>query len=135
MKRGGKYDINLHSFYKYGFVFGIANLAAFLASPLFGKFGTKIGPKLLYNIGALLQPTCGIIFGFLSHVDNTALFLGLSYFLRYCESWPVNNDVKIYTKSDFLVCYPNKCSNHVHGPTLSIRHQSMLLAFKDFWMV
>jgi len=39
----------------YGWVFGIANLAAFLMAPLCGKFGSKIGVKYLYNIGAFLQ--------------------------------------------------------------------------------
>ena len=38
--------------FQYGFVFGIANLAAFLFAPIFGKFGTRIGPKLLCNSGA-----------------------------------------------------------------------------------
>lgn len=69
-------------FSKYGFVFGIANLAAFLFAPLFGRFGTKIGPKLLYNCGAYLQAICGIAFGFLTYIDNVNVFIGLSYLLR-----------------------------------------------------
>ena len=40
---------------QYGFVFGIANLAAFLFAPIFGRYGPKIGPKLLYNFGAFTQ--------------------------------------------------------------------------------
>jgi MFS family permease len=42
-------------FFQYGFVFGIANLAAFLSAPVFGRYGPKIGPKVLYNFGAFLQ--------------------------------------------------------------------------------
>ena len=72
---------SLHS--QYGFVFGIANLAAFLSAPVFGVYGTKIGAKLLYNFGAFLQPLCGLAFAFLDYVENTAAFLGLSYLLRY----------------------------------------------------
>ena len=67
---------------EYGFVFGIANLAAFLSAPVFGVYGTKIGAKLLYNFGAFLQPLCGLAFAFLDYVENTAAFLGLSYLLR-----------------------------------------------------
>ena len=70
---------------QYGFVFGIANLAAFLFAPIFGKFGTRIGPKLLYNSGAYLQAICGIAFGFLTYIDNVNLFIGLSYLLRYTQ--------------------------------------------------
>ena len=40
---------------EYGFVFGIANLSLFLFSPLFGKYGPKIGTKLCFNFGAVLQ--------------------------------------------------------------------------------
>ena len=36
-------------------MFGIANLAAFLFAPFFGRFGNDIGPKLLYNTGAYMQ--------------------------------------------------------------------------------
>ena len=67
---------------KYGFVFGIANLAAFISAPFFGVYGTQIGAKLLYNIGALLQALAGIAFAFLIYVENTVAFLGLSYLLR-----------------------------------------------------
>ena len=43
---------------QYGFVFGAANLAAFITAPLFGRFGGKIGAKLVYNMGAYLQVEC-----------------------------------------------------------------------------
>jgi MFS family permease len=64
-------------------VFGIANLAAFLFAPIFGRWGSKIGPKLLYNAGAFLQGFCGIAFGFLTYVNGANLFIGLSYLLRF----------------------------------------------------
>ena len=70
-------------FHKYGFVFGITNLAAFISAPLVGVYGENIGAKRLYNFGTFLQALCAIAFGFLEYVDNTALFLGLSYLLRY----------------------------------------------------
>ena len=67
---------------KYGSVFGIANIAAFISAPFFGVYGTTIGAKILYNIGALLQALAGIAFAFLPYVDNTTAFLGMSYLLR-----------------------------------------------------
>ena len=70
---------------QYGFVFGIANLAAFIFAPIFGKFGAQIGPKLLYNMGAFTQGFVGVSFGFLKYVQDAAPFLGLSYFLRYAR--------------------------------------------------
>lgn len=68
---------------QYGFVFGIANLAAFVTAPLVSKYGAKIGPKLLCNFGAFLQASCTFAFGFLTFIENKNVFLGLSYLLRY----------------------------------------------------
>ena len=75
-------DIRVKLYKKYGLVFGIANLAAFLFAPLFGKYGTNIGVGFLYKSGAFLQALCGLAFGFLVYCDNTAIFLALSYILR-----------------------------------------------------
>ena len=63
-------------------MFGIANLAALIFAPIFGAYGTQIGPKWLYNLGAFIQGICGISFGFLVYVEGVAPFLGLSYLLR-----------------------------------------------------
>ena len=70
---------------QYGFVFGIANLAAFLFAPFFGRYGSKIGPKILYNFGAFTQGFVGITFGFLVYIENAGAFLGLSYLLRFVK--------------------------------------------------
>jgi hypothetical protein len=67
---------------QYGFVFGITNMAAFITAPFFGRYGSVLGPKLLYNSGAFVQALAGISFGFLDYIDDTATFLGLSYTLR-----------------------------------------------------
>ncbi len=67
---------------QYGFVFGIINMAAFITAPFFGRYGSMIGPKLLYNVGAFVQAIVGISFGCLDFVNDTATFLGLSYALR-----------------------------------------------------
>ena len=67
---------------QYGFVFGIYNLAAFIAALFFGRYGSQIGPKLLYNTGAFGKALAGLSFGFLDYIDDTSTFLGMSYVLR-----------------------------------------------------
>ncbi len=61
---------------EYGFVFGIANLSLFMFSPFFGKYGTKIGPKLCFNIGAVMQGVSGFLFAFLPYLKTTGSFIG-----------------------------------------------------------
>ena len=70
---------------EYGFVFGIANLSLFIFSPVFGKYGPRIGPKTCFNLGAVLQGVSGFLFAFLPYLNTTASFIGLSYFLRFLE--------------------------------------------------
>ena len=40
--------------------------------PVFGTYGVRIGPKLLFNLGGLTQGVVGILFGSLDFVQNTA---------------------------------------------------------------
>ena len=56
---------------QYGFVFGCSSLAAFAFGPIFGAYGVRIGPKLLYNLGGLTQGIVGVLFGSLDYVQNT----------------------------------------------------------------
>ena len=70
---------------EYGFVFGIANLSLFIFSPIFGKYGSKIGPKICFNCGAVMQGVSGFLFAFLPYCDGVALFISLSYLLRFIE--------------------------------------------------
>ena len=67
---------------EYGFVFGICNIAAFFFAPIFGKFGDKIGPKRLFITGAFTTAIFGLAFGTLQFVENTTLYITLSYALR-----------------------------------------------------
>ena len=64
-------------------MFGCENLAAFLAGPIFVKFGTRIGLRHLFITGAISHTISMVLFGFLSYVDNTLVFMILSYLLRY----------------------------------------------------
>ena len=70
---------------EYGFVFGIANLSLFIFSPIFGKYGPTIGPKICFNLGAVMQGVSGFLFAFLPYCEGVALFIGLSYLLRFVE--------------------------------------------------
>ena len=63
-------------------------MAAVITAPIFGKYGTRIGPKLLYGCGAIVLGVCGFLFGFLEYIDDVNLFIGLSYLLRYNKSFP-----------------------------------------------
>jgi len=57
-------------------------MAAFIAAPLFGRYGSMFGQKLGYITGVFVQAFAAILFGCLDFVDDTATFLGLSYILR-----------------------------------------------------
>lgn len=70
---------------QYGFVFGVINLAALIFAPIFSHYGHRIGPKLLYNTGAVVQGLVGFSFGFLVYCNNTFVFIGLSYALRFVD--------------------------------------------------
>ena len=45
----------IHFHFQIGFVWGVVSLAAFLFSPFFGKYGSKIGPKLATIAGGMTQ--------------------------------------------------------------------------------
>ena len=68
---------------QYGFVFGISNLAGFIAGPVFGKFGNRIGVHWMLKLGSLIQGIAGALFGFLVYITDTTLFIALSYLLRF----------------------------------------------------
>ena len=65
-----------------GFVFGIYSLVGFISSPLFGKYGSKFSPGLLYNPSAFVLSACTLAFGYLSYIEDLTLFLSLAYILR-----------------------------------------------------
>ena len=54
-------------------------------SPLFGKYGGQLGPKMCFIIGSVLQGVSGFLFGFLPYFKDVSTFIGLSYLLRFLE--------------------------------------------------
>ena len=87
---------------QYGLVFGISNLAGFIAGPFFGKFGKYFGVHWMLKIGSLIQGIAGALFGFLAYINNTNVFLSLSYLLRLIHgissvaAWASVNTILIY---------------------------------------
>ncbi|KAA0203699.1 hypothetical protein HAZT_HAZT007212 [Hyalella azteca] len=71
---------------QYGFVFGVFELVVFLVSPLYGEFISKIGAKFLFNAGIFITGSTCILFGNLSHVQDTKAFLTLSFIVRIVEA-------------------------------------------------
>ena len=57
----------------------------FCSSPVFGKYGARIGPKTCFNIGAVMQGLSGFAFAFLPHLKSVGAFIGMSYLLRFLE--------------------------------------------------
>ena len=68
--------------FKYGFSFGITNLAALIASPFCVTYSETWGAKKLYIIGVTGLVVSTICFGFLDFTCNKLVFLGASYILR-----------------------------------------------------
>ena len=58
-------------------------MAGFIAGPVFGKFGNRIGVHWMLKIGSLIQGIAGALFGFLVFIKDTTLFITLSYLLRF----------------------------------------------------
>ena len=69
-----------------GFVFAVYHFTIFTSSPIFGKNIEKIGIKLMVNVGVLVMGTCAIGFGLLDLVEDTSIFISLSYVIRAIEA-------------------------------------------------
>lgn len=52
---------------------------------MFGKYGGRLGPKMCFTIGSVLQGVSGFLFGFLPYFKDVGSFIGLSYLLRFLE--------------------------------------------------
>jgi len=114
---------------QYGFVFGICNIAAFFFAPIFGKFGDKIGPKRLFIIGAFTNAIFGLAFGTLQFVEDTTLYITLSYVLRFINgvsdaaSWGSSLSILIKLFPDkvaTLMSYTEMCTGlgYMLGPAV-----------------
>ena len=71
---------------EYGLVFGIFELTVFIASPLLGKYLSRLGAKRVFNAGILTTGTCSILFGLLDGIQDRTAFIGLSLLIRIVEA-------------------------------------------------
>ena len=67
---------------KYGFVFGINNLATAIATPTFGSHLEKIRSTRLFITGSFVIAVATFSFGWLHYVQDTLTFILLSYTIR-----------------------------------------------------
>ena len=70
---------------QFGPIFGIVHLAMFLVSPMMGRAVTKLGLGMVFRLGLVMTAVAGLLFGFLTFINDTALFLSAAYFLRILE--------------------------------------------------
>ena len=102
------------------------------SSPLFGKYGGQLGPKMCFNIGSVLQGVSGFLFGFLPYFKDVGAFIGLSYLLRFLEgmgtamAWSAALGIlmKIFPNKVGIYCQFNFVS-HFHLGAFSTRLQEL----------
>ena len=70
---------------QFGGVFGIIHLAIFITSPIMGTMVSRLGLGKIFKCGLFLSSSCSLMFGFLTYVNNTTVFLVLAYILRFLE--------------------------------------------------
>lgn len=71
---------------EYGLVFGIFELVVCLASPFYGQFLNRIGPKAMFNGGVFTTGTSAILFGLLDRVPGHDAFIALAFTIRIVEA-------------------------------------------------
>lgn len=71
---------------QYGLVFGVFELTVFLVSPIYGRFMTRLGPKLINNSGIFTVSIMCIVFGFLDRIQDTDTFIGFCFAVRIVEA-------------------------------------------------
>ncbi|CAL8093265.1 unnamed protein product [Orchesella dallaii] len=71
---------------EYGLVFGVFELTMFLVSPIYGKYMSKIGPRVVFNAGIFITGTCCVLFGLLDQIQDRVWFIGLSFLIRILEA-------------------------------------------------
>ena len=70
---------------QFGPIFGIIHLALFITSPIVGNLVTKFGLGNIFKTGLVLTCVSTLVFGFLTYINNTVMFLVGAYVLRIVE--------------------------------------------------
>ena len=106
---------------QYGSVFGAAYLSAFVFAPIFGKYGTK-DPKVVYYSGAFVQGICALGFGCLHYLNDTAIFISLSYILRFLQIRNILTRPMFVTPIFVAKCLLQICVRHTFDWTLLLSY-------------
>ncbi|XP_077868040.1 LOW QUALITY PROTEIN: MFS-type transporter SLC18B1-like [Saccoglossus kowalevskii] len=69
-----------------GLIFGCFSLTMFIMSPIFGKFISQIGCKVMFLAGSFLCGVCAIIYGFLNNLDSRPVFVASCFIVRSVEA-------------------------------------------------
>lgn len=67
-------------------MFGIFELVVCLASPFYGQFLNRIGPKAMFNGGVFITGSSAILFGLLDRVPGHDAFITLAFVIRIIEA-------------------------------------------------
>ncbi|CAL4100791.1 unnamed protein product [Meganyctiphanes norvegica] len=70
----------------YGLIFGAFNLSGMILSCIFGKKMNILGAKFMFDSSMILLSITNILFGFLNHVEDSNVFIGLSFSIRIIAS-------------------------------------------------
>ena len=70
---------------QFGPIFGIIHLALFITSPLVGALVSKFGLGIVFKTGLGLTCVSTLMFGFLTYINHTTMFLISAYVLRIVE--------------------------------------------------
>ena len=68
-----------------GYIFAIYSVAVIVISPMVGKLIANYGRRNLIILGILLMGISFICFGAASYIENTHLFIGISFVTRFLQ--------------------------------------------------
>ena len=57
-------------------------MAGFISAPIFGRYGAKLGSKIIFTAFVFTNAVCAICFGLLTYIYNTAIFLVVAHVIR-----------------------------------------------------
>ena len=94
-------------------------MAAFISAPIVGRYGAKVGSKVISTAFVLTTALCSISFGFLGYIHNTVIFLVAAHVMRILAgiacSGAYGAFYDIYTKA-----FPDKVSKMMSAAELCL---------------
>ena len=94
-------------------------MVAFISAPIVGRYGAKVGSKVISTAFVFTTAVCSISFGFLIYIHNTVMFLVAAHAIRLLTGIAMSGAYAafydIYTKT-----FPNKVSKLMAASDLSM---------------